>query len=134
MGEKNAWIELQRISVDDFKSLIPESRTQKLCKSCVLFDRQNMRAFFQKKPGQRAQAGPDFDHIVFRSDLGLIDDPASEILIVEKILTALLNRRHADFLKRLTYFRKLHSRRMRPIRQQGKLLGLFTKLCEQNAS
>src|SRR5215472_3406193 len=134
MGEKNAWIELQRISVNDFKPLISEAGTQKLCKSRILFDRQNMRAFFQKKPGQRAQAGPDFDHIIFRSDLRLIDNPSSEILIVEKILAEGLNRRHADFLKRLTYFRKLHSRRMRPIRQQGKLLGLFTKLCEQNAS
>ena len=54
MSEQNAWIEFQRINVDDFKSLIPEARTQKLCKSHILFDRQNMRSFFQKKPGQRA--------------------------------------------------------------------------------
>src|SRR5215470_5242438 len=134
MREKNAWIELQRISVDDFKPVISEARTQKLCKSRILFDRQNMRAFFQKKPGQRAQAGPDFYHIIFRSDLRLIDDPPSEILIVEKILAEGLNRRHADFLKRLAYFRKLHSHGAQPIKQQGKFLGLFTKFCEQNAS
>src|SRR5512132_2411137 len=82
MSEQNAWIELQRINVDDFKSLIAKARTQKLCQSRILFDRQNMRSFFQKKPGQRAQAGPDLDHIIFRSDLRLRDNPASEVLIV----------------------------------------------------
>ena len=64
MREKNAWIELQRICVDYFKSLISEVRTQKLCKSCILFDRQNMRSFSQKKPGQRAQSGPDLDEVI----------------------------------------------------------------------
>ena len=102
-ANKNAWIELQRISVDDFKSLIPEARTQKLCKSRILFDRQNMRSFFQKKPGQRAQAGPDLDHIIFRSDLRLIDNPASEVLIVQKVLAESFGRRHADFFERRAY-------------------------------
>src|SRR4029450_5813528 len=103
MREKNACIELQRISVDDFKSLIPEARTQKLCKSRILFDRQNVRAFFQKKPGQRAQAGSDLDDIIFRSDLRLIDNPASEILIVQKVLTESVVRPDADFLQRRAY-------------------------------
>ena len=103
MREKNAWIELQRINVDDFKSLIPEARTQKLCKSRILFDRQNMRAFFQKEPGQRAQAGPDLDHIIFRSDLRLIDNPASEVLIVQKVLAESFGRRDADFFQRRAY-------------------------------
>src|SRR5437867_8682966 len=85
VSEQDAWIELQRISVDDFKSLVAKARTQKLCKSRILFDRQNVRSFFQKKPGQRAQAGPDLDHIIFRSDLRLIDNPASEVLIVQKV-------------------------------------------------
>ena len=102
-AKQNAWIELQRISVDDFKSLIAEARTQKLCKSRIFFDRQNMRAFFKKKPGQRAQAGPDLDHIIFRSDLRLIDNPASEILIVQKVLAESFGRRHADFLERRAY-------------------------------
>src|SRR5215510_8484365 len=104
MREKNTWIELQRISVNDFEPLILEARTQKVCKSRILFDRENMRPFFQKKPGQRAQSGPDFDHIIFRSDLCLIDNPASEILIVEKILAKRLDWRHADFLERGAYF------------------------------
>src|SRR5207249_7725933 len=103
MRKKNAWIELQRISVDDFKSLVAKARTQKLCKSRILFDRQNVRSFFQKKPGQRAQAGPDLDHIIFRSDLRLIDNPASEVLIVEKVLTESFGRPDADFLKRRAY-------------------------------
>src|SRR5262245_32184432 len=132
MREKNAWIELQRISVDDFKPLIPEARMQKVCKSRILFDRENVRTFFEKEPGQRAQPGPDFDHKIFRSDLCLIDNPASEILIVEKILAESLYRRHADFLQRCPYLGKLHSHGARPIRQQGKFLGLFTKFCEQN--
>src|SRR6476646_8050636 len=103
MREKNALIELERISVDDFKSLIPEARTQKVCKSRILFDRENMRAFIEKKARQRAQAGPDFHHIIFRSDLRLIDNPASEVLIVEKILSESFGRRYADFLKCRAY-------------------------------
>ena len=103
MREQNAWIELQRISVDDFKSLIAEARTQKLCKSCIFFDRQNMRSFFQKKPGQRAQTRPDLDDIIFRSDLRLIDNPASEVLIVQKVLAESFGRRDADFFQRRTY-------------------------------
>ena len=100
MSKQNAWIELQRISVDDFKSLVAKPRTQKFCKSGILFDRENVRAFFEKKPGQRAQAGPDLDHIIFRSDLRLIDNPASEILIVQKVLTESFGRPDADFRKR----------------------------------
>src|SRR6476646_4612173 len=102
MREKNTWIELQRISVNNFESRIPEVRTQKLCKSRILFDRQNVRSFFQKKPGQRAQPGPDFDHIILRSDLRLIDNPASEVLIVQKVLTESFGRPDADFLERRT--------------------------------
>ena len=104
MREKNAGIELQRVSVQDFKALVPEARTQKLCKSRIFFDRQNVRAFFKKKPGQRAQAGPDLDNVVFRSDLRLIDDPASEVLVVQKVLAESLDRRHPDFFQRCVYF------------------------------
>src|SRR5206468_10871015 len=100
MREKNAWIELQRISVDDFKLLIPEARTQKLCKSRILPDRQNVRAFFQKKAGPRAQAGPDLDDIVFRNDLRLTDNAASEGRIVRKALTESFRRPEPDFRKR----------------------------------
>ena len=99
MREKNAWIKLQRISVDDFKSFIREARTQELCKSRILFDCENMRAFFQNKSGQCAQARPDLDHIIFRSDLRLIDNPTREILIVQKILAERLDGGYANFLK-----------------------------------
>src|SRR6476620_4018405 len=103
MSEKNAWIELQRISVDDFESLVSEARTQKRCKSRILFDRKNVRAFFENKPGQCAQTGSDLDHIICRSDLRLIDNPASEVLIVQKVLTESFGRPYADFLKRRAY-------------------------------
>jgi hypothetical protein len=103
MREKNAWIKLQCVSVDDFKPLVSKPRTQKLYKSRILFDRENMRAFFKNKPGERAQAWPDLDHIIFRSDLCLIDNPASEVLIVQKVLAESLGRRHADFFERRTY-------------------------------
>src|SRR4030095_16334659 len=134
MREKNAGIELQRVSVEDFKSLVPEARTQKLCKSRIFFDRQNVRAFFKKKPGQRAQAGPDLDDVIFRSDFRLIDDPASEILVVQKVLTESFDRRDADFFQRRAYVRKLHRRGAWGTGQQGKFVRLFTKFCEQNAS
>jgi hypothetical protein len=103
MSEKNAWIELQRISIDDFKPLVAKPRTQKFCKSGILLDRENVRAFFEKKPGQLAQARPDLDHIICRSDLRLIDNPASEVLIVQKVLTESFGRPDADFLKRRAY-------------------------------
>jgi len=103
MSEQTAWIELQRISVDDFKSLIRKARTQKFYKSRIFFNRQNMRAFFQKEFGQSAQAGTDLDHIIFRSDLRLIDNPASEILIVQKVLPESFGRRDADFFERRVY-------------------------------
>src|SRR5256885_7012085 len=103
MSKQNAWIELQRITVDDFKSLVAKPRTQKLCKSCILFDRENVRAFFENKPGQRAQAGSDLDDIIFRSDLRLIDNPASEVLIVQKVLTESFGRPDTDFLKCRAY-------------------------------
>jgi hypothetical protein len=103
MREKNAWIEFQHITVDDFKSLVPETRTQKLCKSRVLFDRQNAHAFFKNEPGQRAQAGTYLDDIIFRNDLCLIDNRASEVLIVQKILAESFGGRDADFLERRAY-------------------------------
>src|SRR6266566_146214 len=103
MREKNACIELQRISVNDFKSFFAEPRTQKFCKSRILFDRQNVRAFFENKPGQRAQAGSDLDDIICGSDLRLIDNPASEVLIVQKVLTESPGRPNADFLERRAY-------------------------------
>src|SRR5256885_15061239 len=103
MSKQNAWIELQSISVDDFKSLIPEARTQKFCKSGILFDRENVRAFFEKKPGQRAQARTDLDHIICRSDSRLIDNPASEVLFVHKVLSESFGRPDADFLERRAY-------------------------------
>ena len=103
MGEKNAWIELQRISVEDFKSLLLKPRTQKLCKSRILFNRQNVRAFLKKKPGQSPQARSDLDDIIFRTNLRLIDNPTGEVLIVQKVLAESFGRRHADFLKRRAY-------------------------------
>src|SRR5919206_1474491 len=103
MREKNAWIELQCISVDDFKSLVSDARAHKLCESRILLDRENMRAVFEKKPGQCPQAGPDFDHIIFRSDLRLINNPASEVLIMQKVLAEGFGRRDADFFERCAY-------------------------------
>ena len=122
MREKNARIELQRISVDDFKSLIVETRERKkfasrasfsIARTCAPFSRRNL--VNAPKPG------PISTHIIFRSDLRLIDNPASEILIVQKILTESFGRRDADFFKRRAYLGKLHRRGARPTRQQGKL-------------
>jgi len=104
MREKNAGIELQRVSVDDFESLLPEARMQKLCKSRIPFDRENVRAFFKNKLGQRAQAGPDLEDIILRSDLRLIDNPARQVLVVQKVLTERFGRRDADLFERRAYF------------------------------
>ena len=50
-----------------------------------------------------------------RSDLRLIDDPASKILVVPKILTESFRWRHADVLERRAYVGELHRRGVRPI-------------------
>src|SRR5437660_3057205 len=42
--------------------------------------------FRSNESGQCAQTGPNLDHIIFGIDIGLIDDPASEVLVVEEIL------------------------------------------------
>src|SRR4051794_31032123 len=131
MCEQNTWIEFQRISVDDFESLILKARAQEICKSHIFFDRQNMRSFFQEKPGQRAQAGANLDDVISRSDLRLIDDPASEVLIVQKILPKTFGWRHADFFQCRAYFRQLHRAGARLMGPQEKALSLFTKFCEQ---
>jgi hypothetical protein len=62
-----------------------------------------VRTFFKKKFGQRAQTGTDLDNIIFRSDLRLIDDPASEVLVVQKVLTKSFDRRDADFFQCRAY-------------------------------
>src|SRR5690349_10414657 len=130
MREKNARIELQRVHLTDLKSLVVETRTQKICKSRIFFDRQNLHIFFKKNPGQRAQARPDLNDIIFRRDLCLIYNPASEILIVQKILAESFGRRDADFLERRAYVRKLHKPSPCQTGQQEKLLGLFTRFGE----
>ena len=63
-----------------------------------------MRAFFKNKLGQRAQAGPDLEDIILRSDLRLIDNPARQVLVVQKVLTERFGRRDADLFERRAYF------------------------------
>ena len=69
-----------------FKPLIIDVHAQKICEARVFFNRENARTFLKNEPGQRAEAGPNFDHVIVGSDLRLIDNPASKILVVKKIL------------------------------------------------
>jgi hypothetical protein len=53
MREQNARIELKRIGVDDLQSFVAETRAQKICKSRILLDGENVRAFLEQKFRQR---------------------------------------------------------------------------------
>ena len=85
-----------------------ETRAQKIGQSRVLFDRKNARAFLKNKAGQRAESGSNLDNIIICSDLRLIDNPASKILVVQKILPERFGWREAEFSKRGSYVRQLH--------------------------
>jgi hypothetical protein len=46
-----------------------------------------VRAFLEDESSQRAQPRPNLDHVIIGRNLGLIDNPAGKILVVQKILT-----------------------------------------------
>jgi hypothetical protein len=63
----------------------------------------------------------------------LIDNPASKILVMEKVLAERSRWRNPYFSKRGSYVRELHVNLARCARDRRKLIYLFTKFCEQNA-
>src|SRR5262249_37256001 len=132
MRKKRARIEFKRVDVEQFKPPISETRAQKIRQSPVLFDRKNTRAFLENKESQRAESGSNLDDIIIRSDLRLIDNPASKILFVQKILSERFGWREVEFSKRGSYVRQLHESLARRTMQAWELISLFTKLCEQN--
>src|SRR5438067_13442040 len=63
----------------------------------------------------------------------MIDNPASQILVVEKILTESFGWRNGYFSKRGSYVGDLHINLVRCALRRWELVYLLTKLCEQNA-
>ena len=64
-----------------------KTRAQKIRQPRVFFQRQHTRSFVQYQFRQCAETWSDFDYIILSSQIGLIDDPPREILIVQKILS-----------------------------------------------
>src|ERR1700687_4547378 len=108
MCKKRAPIEFQGIGVDYFKPLMTDVCAQKICEARVFFDRENARAFLKNERSQRASSGPNFDHVIVRSDLRLIHNPASKILVVKKILAKGFGWRKGYVSKRGSYVGELH--------------------------
>src|SRR5207249_9445079 len=65
-------------------------------------------AFLSKQFSQSAQTRTDFDDVISRTYLCLIDDPAREIWVVQKILSESFDRRDFYFPKRRANLGELH--------------------------
>jgi hypothetical protein len=92
MGKKNTRIKLQSVCISNFESRMTETFAQKICEAPVFLDCENLPAFLKRELSESAQARSNFYDIIIRSYLSLIDDPASEILVVQKILAKSLDR------------------------------------------
>ncbi len=112
------------------ESWISKFFAQEIHEPRVLFQREQTRAAFQNLFRQRTEPGSNFQNKIIRLDLSLIDDPARQILIVQKILAERFDRSHASLVERGAGLRKVHPR----IGQESwKTRILFTKSCEQIA-
>src|SRR5947209_5601628 len=101
-------VEVERIRVNNFKVLIRESLPQKFYETFVLLDRDDMRAFVQRKLSESAEPRTNFHHVIAGRDLCLIDDPAGEIAIVQKILPETFHGGNADLTQERGNFGELH--------------------------
>ena len=61
-----------------------------------------------EKLGQRSQTGADFDHVVAGLDLQASDNPAREVLVVQKILAEAAGRGRLRFRKGTLDFAQCH--------------------------
>ena len=66
------------------------------------------------------------------AQIGLLDDPARQVLIVKKSLAETSDRRNADVPKRCADLGEPHVDIDNPCDRRRKLANLFTKSCEQN--
>jgi len=118
--------------MQNFQLSIPEFFAQKFSQAPILLDGENARAFRERRLGERSKSRPDFEDVIFVRQLGLLDDPTRQVLIVKKSLAETSDRRNADVPKRCADLGEPHVVIDNPCDRRGKLANLFTKSCEQN--
>ena len=68
---------------------------QKIDEPCILLQREQRGAALRDLTAECAEPWPNFQNKIFSANLSLLDDPAREVLIVQKILPEFLCRTYA---------------------------------------
>src|SRR5438067_2326952 len=98
-------VEVERIAVHDFQVLIRKSVAQKLDEAFVFLDCEYAHAFRKRQFSQRSQTGTDLNDVIVWGQIRLVDNPAREVVVVQKILSEGLHWRNADLTQECGNFR-----------------------------
>ena len=90
---------IQRVEVDDLGGRAAEFLFEVAHEPPVFFDQREPDVVGGEKLGQRSQTGADFDHVVAGLDLQASNNPAREVLVVQKILAEAAGRGRLRFRK-----------------------------------
>src|SRR5205814_7036117 len=93
-------VEIERIAVVQFESRVAEFLAQKICQPRIFLQRQQTRAALQNLAGEGAKPRPNFQDKIVPADLGLLDNPARQVLVVQEILSQFFRRSHAGVVER----------------------------------
>src|SRR5213079_991763 len=99
---------IERIAVVQFESRVAEFFAQKIRQPRIFLQRQQTRATLQNLAGEGAKPRPNFQDKIVRTDLGLLDNPARQVLVVQEILSQFFRRSHASVVERYANLRKIH--------------------------
>ena len=97
----------------NFEALARETFAQKIREALIFFDREDMRAGIERELGESAQTRPDFNYEIVMIQIRFLDDPPSQVTVVEKILPQGFYRRHPNLAQRRVDLRELHRRMLR---------------------
>ena len=83
-----------------FESRVAEFFAQKIRQPRIFLQRQQTRAALQNLAGEGAKPRPNFQDKIVPTDLGLLDNPARQVLVVQEILSQFFRRSHAGVVER----------------------------------
>jgi hypothetical protein len=86
--------------VVQFESRVAKFFAQKIRQPRIFLQRQQTRAALQNLAGEGAEPRPYFQNKIVPTDLGLLDNPARQVLIVQEILSQFFRRSHAGVVER----------------------------------
>src|SRR5947207_6830780 len=109
LGEKNPRVTIDRIAMAKFESRIVKFFAQKIRQSRIFLQRQQTRTALEDLAGDRAKPRPNLQNKIVRNNLGLLDNPTRQVLIVQEILSQFFRRSHAGAVERCANLRKIHS-------------------------